>query len=116
MMTSSETLLTVIASISVLANLISTFVAARKSKIEGKSLESKITETLEKVYGGIITKQGLRIDSLEKEITALLAVEGKWKASFYRLIVLIEKFSCKDKNCQIQKQVMQLLSQEENLK
>jgi hypothetical protein len=115
-MTGSETVLAAVACIGVLGNFISIFINARKAKVENKSLESKITETLEKVYGNIITKQGFRIDYLEKEIKRLLATEGKWKASFYKLIVLIEKFSCKDKNCQIQKQVMQLLSEEDNLK
>lgn len=90
----ATSILTLIAIISAITTLVSTIVNIKKSKIEKQDIEAKITETLEKVYGKIITTLQKQVKDLETEITVLKTNENKWYKKYYRLLVLIQKEMC----------------------
>jgi len=93
----ATSILTAIAIISALTTLVSTIVNIKKAKIEKQDIEAKITETLEKVYGQIISTLQKQVKDLKDEVSTLKTNENKWYKKYYRLLVLVQKEMCE--NC-----------------
>jgi len=93
----ATSILTAIAIISALTTLVSTIVNIKKQKVEKQDIEAKITETLEKVYGQIISTLQKQVKDLKDEVSTLKTNENKWYKKYYRLLVLVQKEMCE--NC-----------------
>ncbi len=111
----SNVILTGIAVLSAVGSIVNTIIQSRKATSEKAEIEANITQKLQQVYDGIINAMQKRIDELESQIDELQKTGNDWRASFYELIVIVEKFGC-SKKCDVRDKIQDLLANKNKTK